>query len=122
MTPPPALPRDAAPGLAAILGSLLCALLAALLGVARVRPRAGDDAGVMAMVARCAAEAEEPLFEEWVEWIAVPAPWRATQGLWRYCARAWGGWSPRPGLWRGKRGRGPPARHFALCTASTGMA
>ncbi|MCX7383951.1 MAG: hypothetical protein NT133_21615, partial [Alphaproteobacteria bacterium] len=88
MTLAPAHHPDAAPSLAAAIGALLCTLLAALLGVAgrgAMRVRAGDLAcdGLIA--------AGQPLLEaEWepeVEWIAVPAPWRATQGAVRRYAR-----------------------------------
>ena len=108
------LPRhspDATPGIAAIIGALLCVLLAALFGGRRRRDGRSLD-GTIAAVLRAEEEAAEDLFEEWVEWVAVPAPWRAGQGRFRtrFLLRArprglW--WDP----WLGARGRAPPGRH-----------
>ncbi|MCX7383792.1 MAG: hypothetical protein NT133_20775 [Alphaproteobacteria bacterium] len=65
--------------IAALLGGMLWALLAALLGGAR-RRRAADAAmeqrGVTVVVLRALADAEA-IAEPYVEWVAVPAPWRA---------------------------------------------
>ncbi len=76
MTRLPAPPPIAAPGIAAIC-ALLHALLAALLGVDR--PRARALAGVLDCALPLAAEIDLESEPE-VEWILVPAPWRA--GRW----------------------------------------
>ncbi|MCX7382917.1 MAG: hypothetical protein NT133_16235 [Alphaproteobacteria bacterium] len=76
MTRPPHHLPDANHGFAALFGGILRVLLAALLGVAAVRKRDDEYAGVMAGALRAARDAEVamPCAEEWV---AVPAPWRA---------------------------------------------
>ena len=119
MSPAPTHPPDAARDIAAFIGGMLWALLAALLGRARARPREDGYLGVMALVERAAlaAEIETPC---WEEWVAVPAPWRATQGV-RLRARARVD-APRravhPGVW----GRGPPVRFAMHGGSMTGMA
>ncbi len=108
-------------GIAAWVG-LLCALLAALLGLARARPRVANDGAAMALVARCAVEAEAPLFEEWVVWIAVPAPWRNGRLLPRRHEWAFGRVRPARRMRPRAAGRGPPWAFSAVWTARTGMA
>ena len=109
MTRPPSHPQAAAPGIAAVLGGMLCALLAALLGSAGTRRPGNALSGAMAGVLRAIQDADDAIDgepEEYVEWIAVPAPWRAGQGHGPSCARI-------PRLARrfvrlGAWGRGPP--------------
>ncbi len=117
-----AFPGGSIPGGIAAGFGMLCALLAALLGLAVTRPRAMADAGTMGLVIRTVADAEVAPVEEWVEWIAVPAPWRAGQGVGRSCARVRGAGAPRPRQIRARRGRGPPWRPPSPCTEQTGMA
>ena len=116
---------DAADSIAAMLGDLLFALLAALLGVARRRALAragggldlGDD-DVISAVLRAEAEAEL-FYEPWVEWIAVPAPWRNGRLLPRRH-------EPRRVRQRGvriaARMRGPPLCQITRRDERTGMA
>ncbi len=119
MTVPPTPRPDASGSIAAILGEMLWVLLAALLGVARRggagRARAcaaGDDAysGVIDLVLRAEAEAEFA-YEPWVEWVAVPAPWRNGRLLpRRHEARR----VRRRGVRPAARMRGPPLRGLTL--------
>ncbi len=120
------LPRnfpEAPPGLAAIIGALLCVLLAALLRGRRGRRDAISLDGTVAAVLRAEADAAEDLFEEWVEWVAVPAPWRAGQGRFRtrflLRARPRGLWAE---AWLVAFGPGPPGRHATNSGWITGMA
>lgn len=127
MTRPPAPRPDVAPGILAI-GELLFALLAALLGLARAQPRAAGSgaAGVWVAISVRRADtasgawADQP--EDWtlepaVEWIAVPAPWRAGRLLPPWVSRPYCVAEPR----LCPRGRGPPMA--ARCApAPTGMA
>ncbi len=89
MTRLPAPPLDDARRIAALIGALLAALLAALLGLARpARARAplmteGTLTGVL-----CAMAAIDFETEPYVEWVAVPAPWRNGRLLPRRHARA----------------------------------
>ena len=119
MTRPPSHPPCAAPGIVAVIGDMLCVLLAALLGVAGARPRAVALPGVMVGVLRAAAEADMAMEPE-VEWVAVPAPWRAGQGWGAKCARPRK--LARPFLGARGRGRGPPARLAMSGGLITGMA
>ena len=121
MTRPPRPSLDAASGLAALLGGMLFVLLAALLGAARAKSRGVARSQVMAAVLPAPQEMDWEV-EEWVEWIAVPAPWRSLDGARRHHARK------RPAGSRGDAGRpaarerGPP-RRLALSDASrTGIA
>ena len=125
MNSPPSHPLNDAPGFAALLGAWLFALLAALLGVARRRALAragggldlGDD-DVISAVLRAEAEAEL-FYEPWVEWIAVPAPWRNGRLLPRRH-------EPRRVRQRGvriaARMRGPPLCQITRRDERTGMA
>ncbi len=125
MTRLPAPRPDAADSIATMLGDLLFALLAALLGVARRRALAraagGFDLGdgdVISAVLRAEAEAEL-FYEPWVEWIAVPAPWRNGRLLPRRH-------EPRRVRQRGvriaARMRGPPLCQITRRHERTGMA
>ncbi len=98
----PPRPTLTAPGIAAILGGLLRVLLAALLGGVRGGRHALAYTGVM----EAAPEAEDLAYEPYVEWIAVPAPWRAGQGIRLWCRR--GPSRPRHALRPVVRERGPP--------------
>ncbi len=74
---------DDATRIAAALGAVLGALLAALLGATGMRRRATwapVEPGVMTGVLRAIAEADMA-DEPYVEWVAVPAPWRAARLL-----------------------------------------
>ena len=115
MSRPTALVPDDAPGMAAILGGLLLALLAALLGRARARRHALAYTGVMA----AAPEPDDLAYEPYVEWIAVPAPWRAGQGIGVFRRRPAWPWLAEPPV---ARMRGPPVANFALFDLLTGMA
>ncbi|MCX7384314.1 MAG: hypothetical protein NT133_23490 [Alphaproteobacteria bacterium] len=125
MTRPPVTTRpDATGSIAAILGGMLGALLAALLGVARLgamggaRPVDAELSGVMAAVLRAEADAEMT-GESWIEWVAVPAPWRNGRLLpRRHEARRVRSRGVRPAA----RMRGPPVRCSAIRDARTGMA
>lgn len=123
MTQPPAHSPHAAQDIAAVLGGMLCALLAALLGLVRfggVGARAARPDGyngVMAGVLRAAADADFEAEPE-VEWIAVPAPWRAGQGALRSCGRATD--APPPGTM--PAARGPPWGHTMFEALPTGIA
>ncbi|MCX7382733.1 MAG: hypothetical protein NT133_15245 [Alphaproteobacteria bacterium] len=113
MTRPPRHSPDAPPGIAAIIGALLCGLLAALLRGGRVRRDVRSLDGAMASVLEATrAATEDFLSEEWVEWVAVPAPWRAGQGRFRtrflLRARPRGAWRD---AWLSARGRAPPGRN-----------
>ncbi|MCX7384030.1 MAG: hypothetical protein NT133_22010 [Alphaproteobacteria bacterium] len=117
MTRPPPHPLDDAPGIAAILGGMLFALLAALLGGARARRRALAVTGVMAAVP---LEPVELDYEPWVEWVAVPAPWRACQGIGRSCPRLHGPTGPCGAMQTAVRG--PPCPVFGHFYVLPGMA
>ena len=122
MTRPPRHSPDATPGIAALLGAMLCALLTALLGRVRLRPRDIAFPGVMAVVLRAEQDVESfGETEPYEEWIAVPAPWRAGQGVGRDCARRRRG-KPCPGARTPARERGPPWPHRTLADLITGMA
>ena len=123
MTRPPTPTPDDAPGIAAILGALLLALLAALLGRARARTHTCALAyeGVMAAVP------QEPVvieYEPWVEWVAVPAPWRNGRLLPRRHEAV--PERPHGARWRGMRlsarMRGPPWVVFGQFDVLPGMA
>ncbi len=117
MTHPPSHPLDAAPGIAALLGGMLFALLAALLGTAGVRRRALSVTGVMAAIP------QEPIdldYEPWVEWVAVSAPWRACQGIGRPCSHPRGPSGPCGAMRTSVRGPPPPV--FRQCNPLPGMA
>ncbi len=75
MTETPTHPPCAAQVIAAVIGAMLCVLLAALFGLAGARRRALERPGVMTVVLQAEADAEM-IFEPYVEWVAVPAPWR----------------------------------------------
>ncbi|MCX7383254.1 MAG: hypothetical protein NT133_17985 [Alphaproteobacteria bacterium] len=119
---PPHCP-DAAHGIAAMLGGMLCALLSAMLGLAGLRParRAAGLEGVMALVLEAEAAALLEL-EPVVEWECVPAPWRNGRLLPARHARALGVALPcrreRPPV----LGRGPPWASFNDRAWRTGMA
>lgn len=119
MTRPPFPSPHVAPGIAALLGGLLCTLLAALLGVAKARPR--DCTGTMACVLRAEAAIDLEL-EPAVEWVAVPAPWR--NGIWRVKPRrgAFMAQRPRSSGPRAARVRAPPCPVIPCEDWRTGMA
>jgi hypothetical protein len=122
MCPPPALTREPAIGIAALIGGMLGMLLRALLGLSR-RDAARRDSleGVVAGV--LAAEAAIVLeYEPEVEWEWVPAPWRNGQLLPRRHARALSIALPCRPLRRGAFGRGPPLRGVMLGRTETGFA
>ena len=127
MTRLPAPRPDATDRIAAVLAGLL-ALLAALMGVAGRRgvrmgaigvgPHEDEYAGVMACVRRAEAEAEFG-YEPWVEWVAVPAPWRNGRLLpRRHAARRLRPCGVRPVA----RMRGPPVRVHSSRPERTGIA
>ena len=128
MTPPPAHRPDLPGSIAALLGGMLYALLAALLGVAGrgavrmgvrdTRPQADEYEGVLACVLRAEADADFT-YEPWVEWVAVPAPWRNGRLLpRRHVARR----VRRSGVRPVARMRGPPVRFLTSRVERTGMA
>lgn len=112
---------NAANGIAATIGGMLYALLAALLGVARVRPRAAAYTGVMEVALRAAAAAEFET-EPYVEWIAVPAPWRNGRLLPKRHARTPRADAPRHIARLDACAQGPPVRRTSYGGAITGMA
>ena len=129
MSRPTTLSPDDARRIAALIGELLFALLAALLGAGRGGARGapcrvaepGELEGVMAGVLRAAADADMTL-EPYVEWVAVPAPWRNGRLL-----RPWHAVVPphqvparfdRPGALL----HGPPLRGGKFEYRATGMA
>ncbi len=121
MSRPPAPLPDDAPGIAAILCGLLIALLAALLGGARGRRRALAFEGLMAAVP------QEPVdldYEPWVEWVAVPAPWRNGHLLPRRHEASFGHPQDarRCGVRLSARMRGPPWAVFGHFDVLPGMA
>ncbi len=97
---------------------MLYALLAALLGRWPVRAREVDYAGALGTVLRAEAEADFT-YEPWVEWVAVPAPWRNGRLLPRRheAGRVW-----TSGAQPVARMRGPPAGFFTSRDERTGMA
>ncbi len=123
MTYPPAHRPDLPGSIAAMLGGMLCALLAALLGVARrrvVRARRMDAefSDLLGPVLRAEAEADFT-YEPWVEWVAVPAPWRNGRLLpRRHAAKR----VRRHGVRPLARMRGPPVRFLTSRVERTGMA
>ena len=113
MTQPPAPPLSPLQGIAAVIGAMLCALLAALLGLARARPRATLRPALMETTALGAAEAAASIvleLEPWVEWVAVPAPWRNGRLLPRRHEPRRTAVARRHGVRLIVRGRGPPGR------------
>lgn len=114
----PAPPPIAAPGIAALC-ALLHALLAALLGVAR--PRDCALSGAMEGVLRAAPEIDLAAEPE-VEWVLVPAPWRA--GFWWVKPRgsAYMAASPCRCGSRAARVRAPPCRLAPFGGLKTGTA
>ncbi len=119
MTRPPS-PHPSAPlGIAALLGVLLRVLLAALLGAAKARPRDVAAPGLLTGILRAEQDAEFA-FEPLEEWIAVPAPWRAGQGIRRSCPRA--ATDPRRAARPHAGGRGPPTRQIPSETTVSGIA
>ena len=115
--PPPHHPDDAR-RIAAFLGGMLYALLAALLGAARggacAAPRGvaapGALQGVIGRILRATEEAELEMEPE-VEWIAVPAPWRNGRLLRPWHARVPRNPVPAHRKQPGTLLHGPPARH-----------
>ena len=111
-------------GIAARLGGMLAALLYALLGWGRrgqTRARAESLEGVLAPV--LAAEAAIDLeFEPYVEWEAVPAPWRNGQLLPARHARALSVALPCRRARIAVRGQGPPRGISGFGGVVTGMA
>ncbi|MCX7381563.1 MAG: hypothetical protein NT133_09150 [Alphaproteobacteria bacterium] len=109
MTRPPRPSLDAASGIAALLGGMLFVLLAALLGAARAKSRGVARSQVMAAVLPAPQEMDWEV-EEWVEWVAVPAPWRARDGARRHHARKPPAGRRAHARRPAARGRGPPFR------------
>lgn len=120
MTHPPAPPPDDARRIAALIGGMLGALLAVLLGVARPG-KARALPSVLNCVLRSAADVEMEA-EAYVEWVAVPAPWRAGRLLPRHHARALGAQSLHRTLRTGALVHGPPAGFLKNSVLMTGMA
>ena len=123
MSRPPAPSLDAAPGMtlrgiAAVIGVvLLCVLLAALLGLAG-RRRALLASSAMETVLGAEADADMT-WEPWLEWVAVPAPWRNGRLLpRRHAARRVRQRGVRPCA----RMRGPPGLIASFQWVRTGMA
>ena len=115
-------PLHAAQDIAAVLGAMICALLAALFGPAgtRARGRAERFPDVMTGVLRAMDEAEFA-YEPEVEWVMVPAPWRNGRLLPRAHARrlvAFELLRARPGALV----HGPPAPLSALISPLPGIA
>ena len=111
-----------------MIGGMLGALLAALLGVAvlgvlrlaagRGSSREEELPSVLDGVLRAEADAEFA-YEPWVEWVAVPAPWRNGRLLpRRHAARR----VRRCGVRPVARMRGPPGRFHISRAERTGMA
>ena len=107
MTDTPTHPPCAAPSIVAVIGAMLRVLLAALFGVAGARQRALARPGVMTVVLLAEAEAEMTL-EPYVEWVAVPAPWRNGRLLPKRHARVPGAQMPAHGVRLAALVRGPP--------------
>ncbi len=122
MNPVPAHRPNAMPRIVAAIDALLCTLLAALLGAAgrgAVRARPRDLAcGVLIAAGQPLFEAE---LEPEVEWVMVPAPWRATQGAVRTCGRIAQSNAPSPAR-PGTPVRAPPACHTLPKPAITAIA
>ena len=115
MTRPSSPSLDAATGLAALIGGMVWALLAAVLGWTRKRAgeRARDVARPgMTVVVLQAETAIDFGYEEYVEWVAVPAPWRNGRLLPVRHARALSVALACRFRRRGAFGRGPPAGGF----------
>ncbi|MCX7380624.1 MAG: hypothetical protein NT133_04200 [Alphaproteobacteria bacterium] len=107
--------------MAALIGEMLAALLYALFGLAlrRAARRAAALEGTLTPVleAEAAAGCET---EPYVEWIAVPAPWRNGKLLRPWHARALSIPLPCRFRRRGAFGRGPPARALTSGRQQTG--
>lgn len=122
MRRPPPHPHALTHGIAALIGGMLGALLYALLGLARrdIARHRSEALGGTAPAALMAGTAIDLALEPIVEWVCVPAPWRAGQLLpWRHARTprlAWCG--ERPAV----RTRGPPAPAFTSRALRTGMA
>ena len=120
-------PRHPSPdvrlGIADIVGAMLRVLLAALLGGWRAPRDATALDGTMTPLLEATRAAAEDLFAEMVEWVAVPAPWRAGQGRFRtrflLRVRPRGLWAE---AWLVAFGRGPPGRDATNSGWITGMA
>ena len=122
MCQPPALPRENADFIAALIGGMLGMLLRVLLGLTRqgAARRASLEGAVAGVLAAEAAIVLE--YEPEVEWEWVPAPWRNGRLLPRRHARALSLVLPCRPLRRGAFGRGPPLRGFMLERPRTGIA
>ncbi len=98
-------------GMAAIIGGVLCVLLYAVLRLAlrRAAGRGEELEGTVALVLEAEAGIDFD-FEPYVEWVAVPAPWRNGKLLRPWHAAALS--VPLPCRFRrlGAFGRGPPRR------------
>ena len=121
MTRPPRPSLDAASCFATLLGGMLCVLLAALLGVAWLRSRGNTRSEVMAAVLPVPEEVDWEI-EEWVEWVAVPAPWRSVSGARRHHARKRRAGSRGGAVRPAALGRGPPWGLARPYVSRTGMA
>lgn len=117
MTSPPAHPLSQLQGIAAVIGAMLYALLSVLLGIARARPRVMLRSELMTTTALEAAEEAACIditLEPWVEWVAVPAPWRNGRLLPRRHEAGRTAMAPRQGVRLAARGRGPPGHLLAF--------
>ena len=117
MTRPSSPSLDAATGLAALIGGMVWALLAAVLGWTRKRAgeRARDVARPgMTVVVLQAETAIDFGYEEYVEWVAVPAPWRNGRLLPKRHARVPGAQISAHGVRLAGLVRGPPWLFDAL--------
>lgn len=111
MTRPSSPSLIAATGLAALMGGMVWALLAALLGLThrRAGERARDVARPGMTVVVLQAEATAAFeYEEYVEWVAVPTPWRNGRLFPLRHARALSVALPCRFRRLGAFGRGPP--------------
>ena len=121
MSRPPALLTAPTPGIAALIGEMLGALLYAVFGWMR-RRRTGVRAEPLEGTLAAVLEAEAAIsfeVEPYVEWVAVPAPWRNG----RLLPRRHEAKRVRPcGVRPVARMRGPPAGLLTSGDERTGMA
>ena len=110
-------------GIAALIGEMLAELLYALFGLAlrRAARRAAALEGTLTAVLEAEAAAGFET-EPYVEWVAVPAPWRNGKLLRPWHGRALSIPLPCRFRRRGAFGRGPPARALTSGRQQTGTA
>ncbi len=124
MSLPPALLTEPTPGIAALIGEMLGALLYAVFGWMR-RNGAGTRAAALEGTLAAVLEAEAAIsfeVEPYVEWVAVPAPWRNGRLLPARHRRALSVALPWRFVPAWVVGRGPPWAGFRFGAWGTGMA